>query len=97
MSTELRIANTAGGVAQATPTAQSAITTEFGQPAPRVDLDPYSTTPTPFTPMAVTACCGPGLFVFMSFTSPTGPIAVGDWSVLARITETVPWLCMTSC
>lgn len=69
MSTELRIANTAGGVAQAMPTAQSALTTEFGQPAPRVDLDPYPTIPSPFSPMAVTACCGPGVSIFTAFTS----------------------------
>jgi hypothetical protein len=69
MSTELRIANTAGGVAQAMPTAQSVVTTASGQPAPRVDLDPYPTNPSPFTPMAVTACCGPGLSIFTSFTS----------------------------
>ena len=71
MSTELRIANTAGGVAQAMPTAQSVVTTASGQPVPRVDLDldPYATNPSPFTPMAVTACCGPGLSIFTSFTS----------------------------
>jgi len=69
MSTELRIANTAGGVAQAMPTAQSAVTTGFGQPAPRVYLDPYPTIPSPFSPLAVTACCGPGLSVIRSFMS----------------------------
>ena len=73
MSTELRIANTAGGVAQAMPTAQSAVTTEFGQPAPRVDLDPYPylylTIPSPCSPMAVTASCDPGMFIFTAFMS----------------------------
>jgi len=69
MSTELRIANTAGGVAQAMPTAQSVVTTASGQPVPRVDLDPYATNPSHFTPMAATACCGPGLSIFTSFPS----------------------------
>jgi len=69
MSTELRIANTAGGVAQAMPTAQSVVKTASGQPAPRVNRDPCFTSPYAFSQTSDMAHRGLGLSIFRGFTS----------------------------